>query len=135
MALGTITYKWGDSVATVEQDAENLLGIRFRWQGKTPATFTRARMQEVEPEFRTATRPRLPEDRFTLKRELDLDDTGDAYWIADILSLFNIAARARGIITRTASPDFSFRTTPPDYSLPEVVFPNSSERQNEQIPN
>lgn len=132
MALGTITYKWGDAVATVEQDAETLTGLRFRWQGKTPATFTRARVEEVEPEFRDPTRPKLPDDRINYKRELEPVDAGDAYWIADVLSLFNVAARAAGIITRTQSPDFSFRTTPPKYAQPEIIFPESDSA--EQVP-
>ena len=123
MALGKITYKWGESRAEVVQDQTTRLGVRFRWEGKTPATFTRARLQRVEPQHRDVTRPRLPSTRITYKREITDEDAGDAYWIADILSLFNVEARERGIITRTASPDFSFRTTPPDYSLPELHEP------------
>ncbi len=123
MALGTIRYKWGDSVAEVVPDVSKVLGVSFKWQGKTPATFTRARLQETEPTFRDTTRPRLSSERVTYKREISEADAGDAWWIADVLSLFNVEARSRGIITRTSSPDFSFRTTPPDYSQPELVAP------------
>lgn len=122
MALGRIVYKWGEAVAEVVADSDNLLGIRFVWEGKTPATFTQARLQEVEPLFRDPTRGRLPNSRINYKREVEQMDAGDAYWIADILSLFNVAARQRNIITRTQSPDFSFRTTPPNYAEPEVIF-------------
>jgi len=123
MALGTIRYKWGDSVAEVVPDASKVLGVSFKWQGKTPATFTRAKLQEVEPLFRDTTRPRIDHSRVTYKQEISDADAGDAWWIADVLSLFNVEARSRGIITRTSSPDFSFRTTPPDYSQPELVPP------------
>ena len=123
MALGTIRYKWGDSVAEVVPNVSTVLGVSFKWQGKTPATFTRARLQEVEPLFRDTTRPQLDSDRVTYKREISEADAGDAWWIADVLSLFNIEARSRGIITRTASPDFSFRTTPLDDAQPELIAP------------
>ncbi len=123
MALGRINYKWGDNVAEVRADASTVLGVSFKWDGRAPATFTRAKLQEIEPLFRDTTRPRLEVDRVTYKREVSEADAGDAWWIADVLSLFNVEARSRGIITRTASPDFSFRTTPPDYSQPELVPP------------
>ena len=117
----------GDAVADVVQDPTRSLGIKFNWRGKTPATFTRARLQVVEDEHRDSTRPYLSERRVTLKKDLNSDDAGDAHVIADVLSLFNVEARTRGIITRTASPDFSFRTTPPDYTVPELL---PDDRQN-----
>ena len=133
MALGRITYKWGDSVAEVKADSSVALGVSFKWAGKAPATFMRAKLQVVEPFHKDTTRPALPVDRLKFKRDPGLD-AGDAWWIADVLSLFNVEARSRGIITRTASPDFSFRTTPPDYSQPELIPPESSGSTMDQVP-
>lgn len=133
MALGRITYKWGDSLAEVKADSSISLGVSFKWDGRAPATFTRAKLQVVEPLHRDSTRPALPVERLTFKRDPGLD-AGDAWWIADVLSLFNVEARSRGIITRTASPDFSFRTTPPDYSQPELIPPESSGSTMDQVP-
>lgn len=120
MALGEVKYKWGDAVATITLSARERLGVAFKWEGKTPATFTRARMQAVEPLWKDSTLPLLTTDRVKFKHRIEAEDASQANWIANVLNLFNVAARQRGIITRTASPDFSFRTTPPDYSVPEV---------------
>ena len=134
MALARITYKWGDAVAEVKADSSVSLGVSFKWEGgKAPATFTRAKLQVVEPFHKDTTRPALPVENVNFKRDPGLD-AGDAWWIADVLSLFNVEARSRGIITRTASPDFSFRTTPPDYSQPELITPESSGSTMETVP-
>jgi hypothetical protein len=123
MALGEVKYKWGDATAVVTLSDNERLGVAFKWDGKIPATFTRARMQSVEPLWKDPTLPELPGNRLTFKHAIDAEDSSQSNWIANILNLFNVAARQRGIITRTASPDFSFRTTPPDYSVPEVQAP------------
>lgn len=123
MALGEVKYKWGDATAVVTLSDFERLGVAFKFDGKIPATFTRARMQAVEPLWKDPTLPRLPTDRVKFKHTIEAEDASQSNWIANILNLFNVAARQRGIITRTASPDFSFRTTPPDYSVPEVQAP------------